>query len=721
MESVSKFWSRRLAVGAATAALVLPLTVGQVVAPAAQASTVCSTASVTSPSGDDSVYAQTVTVNGASVCDLRFAFDGDQSLLTDDSSVYSWTVPTGVTSMDVIVVGGGAGGGGGAPSVNAGGGGGAGGDDTATLTVLENKPIDVIVGAGGPGGAATGADGVDGRLSSFTYDGTLTLTAQGGSKGLGGRLSPPSGGASGNGVAAPAAGQTAPLAGGAGAGSFAAGGAVGAPTTANQYKGGTGGEGRSKFSFGWMPPLFGPFLLDFYFGGGGGGGSSSTAMIGGGGAAYGNFGGEITATGTAGSGVSASYDPQGTGLWVQAGSGGGGGASTGNNTGTPPSGGGGAGAAGLVLVRFVIPSNPTPTPNPPAPPPPPTPEISPTSQALRAVLGAAVAPTSAFTLQYFTQDVVYSIAPPLPAGLEINRLTGIVSGTPTAVYPPTNHVITASAGGGYQTATSLLQVSVAAVPVPPPAPDPVPVPQLKPGGSYLTVDGVPQEVKVTANAQSDGVNIVGDDFSMNLQGLDGQGQPLRLARDGVLILNQDRQVQTTGTGFMATSEVDLYLDPPTLVTRSARSDKGTYIGTVTTNSSGAFAGTATLPPGISVGDHVVQAVGLSKAGAVRAMSIGVRVEPSATLVLNQGTRKPDGRHDRIRTTGSSTGIPAGTKLTPYIKYSGQSSFSGGKATIVVQADGSFTWTRQIRKDKAVTGYVTWTDVESNKVTWAKVR
>ena len=50
-----------------------------------------------------------------------------------------------------------------------------------------------------------------------------------------------------------------------------------------------------------------------------------------------------------------------------------------------------------------------------------------------------------------------------------------------------------------------------------------------------------------------------------------------------------------------------------------------------------------------------------------------------------------------------------------------SSFSGGKATIVVQADGSFTWTRQIRKDKAVTGYVTWTDVESNKVTWLKVR
>ena len=123
--------------------------------------------------------------------------------------------------------------------------------------------------------------------------------------------------------------------------------------------------------------------------------------------------------------------------------------------------------------------------------------------------------------------------------------------------------------------------------------------------------------------------------------------------------------------------------------------------------------------GRSLGQYVLQAVGRGPSGETRARSLGVLVEPS--LVLDQGTRKPDGRHDRIRTTGTSTGIPEGTKLTPYIKYSGQSSFTGGKATIVVQADGSFTWTRQIRKDKAVTGYVTWTDIESNQVTWIKVR
>ena len=375
-----------------------------------------------------------------------------------------------------------------------------------------------------------------------------------------------------------------------------------------------------------------------------------------------------------------------------------------------------AGNGEASAPQSVTPGNPTP-PTPPAP----APEMSPATQSLAGVTGTAVAPSSSFKLTNFTMGVRYSIYPPLPAGLSLDPVTGVVSGTPTQVYPPTKHWITATGGGGSESAYSVLNVSVAAAPTPPPAPDPVPVPALEPGGSYLTVDGVPQQVKVDPNAQSNGIDIVGDDFSMNLQGLDGQGQPLRLAEDGVLILNQDRQVQTSGTGFMAVSEVDLYLDPPTLVTRSARSDNGTYIGTVVTNTSGSFTGTATLPPGITVGDHVVQAVGLSKAGAVRAMSIGVRVEPSATLTLDQGTRAPDGRHDRIRTTGSSTGIPAGTRLTPYIRYSGQSSFAQGKASIVVQSDGSFRWTRQIRKDKAVTGYVAWTDIESNKVTWAKVR
>ena len=101
------------------------------------------------------------------------------------------------------------------------------------------------------------------------------------------------------------------------------------------------------------------------------------------------------------------------------------------------------------------------------------------------------------------------------------------------------------------------------------------------------------------------------------------------------------------------------------------------------------------------------------------MSLGVVVDPS--LVLDKGVRRADGRHDRIRTTGSSTGIEAGVRLTPWIRYSGQSAFIQGKATITVQSDGSFRWTRQIKTGKGITAYVSYVDTKSNEVFWAKVR
>lgn len=94
---------------------------------------------------------------------------------------------------------------------------------------------------------------------------------------------------------------------------------------------------------------------------------------------------------------------------------------------------------------------------------------------------------------------------------------------------------------------------------------------------------------------------------------------------------------------------------------------------------------------------------------------------TVTLVLNKGTRVSDGRNDRIRTTGSSVNIPAGVRLTPYIRYSGQTEFRQGKATIIVQSDGSFRWTRLIRKNRGVTAYVSWESVNSNRVTWARLR
>jgi hypothetical protein len=76
--------------------------------------------------------------------------------------------------------------------------------------------------------------------------------------------------------------------------------------------------------------------------------------------------------------------------------------------------------------------------------------------------------------------------------------------------------------------------------------------------------------------------------------------------------------------------------------------------------------------------------------------------------------------DRIITSGKVTGVPAGAKLTPFIKVGGARGFERGKATIVVQSDGTFRWTRKIAKGKAVTAYVGFAAAKSNQVTWVRI-
>jgi hypothetical protein len=84
---------------------------------------------------------------------------------TAASTTISWTVPTGVTAVNVLVVGGG-----GAGGTRAGGGGGAGGYlYFPNQTVTENQMISVTVGAGGIGVLANSANnGGDSRFGGLT-------------------------------------------------------------------------------------------------------------------------------------------------------------------------------------------------------------------------------------------------------------------------------------------------------------------------------------------------------------------------------------------------------------------------------------------------------------------------------------------------------------------------------------------------------------------------
>ena len=233
-------------------------------------------------------------------------------------------VPTGATSMDVVLVGGGGGGGSGrrgaAGTLRGSGGGGAGGGvsiGTFSLSDIGNPSQLIInVGSGGTGGAGVSVDNTNGNNGTFGGNTTISnganiiCVASGGPYGFAGTTTNGSGGSGGGGTY----------------GQMFAGG-----------NGGSGSPGSTTYSVG-------P-------GGGGAGGSilsSNVAQSGAtGGAGWYSFATGGTAGGAGISGGSATAP--GYGRWSGGGGGGGGGATSGTvgvgGNGAYGGGGGGGGAA----------------------------------------------------------------------------------------------------------------------------------------------------------------------------------------------------------------------------------------------------------------------------------------------------------------------------------------------------------------------------------------
>lgn len=218
-----------------------------------------------------------------------------------------WTVPTGVSSIDVFMVGAGGGGGG----DGGGGGGGGAAISRSAFSVTAGNSLALTVGTGGaPSVWSTGYTGTDGSASTLVRTSpSATLTANGGIKGgLGPSGAPGSGGAAVN-------------------GGFA-GGRGGANSVNGNTKGGDGFTGVSNYFSG----------SKIEYGGGGGGGSyyganSFTETLGKSGGGNG---------GASGSGNNQPGNPGRTN------SGGGGGGGSANS----PQQAGGRGADGVIIIRY---------------------------------------------------------------------------------------------------------------------------------------------------------------------------------------------------------------------------------------------------------------------------------------------------------------------------------------------------------------------------------
>ena len=250
-------------------------------------------------------------------------------------------------------------------------------------------------------------------------------------------------------------------------------------------------------------------------------------------------------------------------------------------------------------------------------------------------------------------------------------------------------------------------------PTPAPSPTPVPVPTPPaPGQASVVIDGEESVVVPEPNPDGAGIVIQGDGWGAELAGLGPDGQPLVVGADGALVLDVGQPAEFEGVGFMPDSEVGLYV----------HTDDGSdpaELGDVSVDAQGNATGTAPLPGDVASGDHVLQAVGVMPGGGQWVLNLGIRVK--SWISVEKGARVAAGRYDRITTTGIAGGLQPGTRLTSWIRYSGQATYTKAKARIVVQSDGTFRWSRLIRTDRAVTAYLTHEATRSNSVTWRRIR
>ena len=141
------------------------------------------------------------------------------------------------------------------------------------------------------------------------------------------------------------------------------------------------------------------------------------------------------------------------------------------------------------------------------------------------------------------------------------------------------------------------------------------LPDLEPTESMAYENGSPVEIQLVRTEEDNGYVLIGDGWQVALEATDSSGSPLRIDDSGNLILNKDRFVQFSGTGFAPGSMVKVWLfsDPA-------------EVGEVLADASGNFVGEAQLPEGIPAGEHTVQLNGLNKDGQFRSVSLGVVVE-----------------------------------------------------------------------------------------------
>jgi len=363
-----------------------------------------------------------------------------------------------------------------------------------------------------------------------------------------------------------------------------------------------------------------------------------------------------------------------------------------------------------IGARQVAGGAPDPGPTPPAPIPPSAPgDILAVPGNGRVTLSwTAPAATGSFPVSSY-QAVLNPGGQTCVVTTTTCTIDGLANGTS---YTATVRALSGAGWGPYSSASA--SFTPAEDPQPPaPTPQPIPAP-LAPGENSAQENGQPIAIEVDPNPQDTGVVITGTGFGMEIDGLDAEGRPLNLGPNGVLVLREEREVETNGNGFAPGTTVGLYMDPPVQTDGASvreASSEGVLLGTLVVDDNGEFGGTAELPEEIQAGNHVVQAVGVADSGARRAVNLGVEVEQDRSILIT-GTRAQVRGRAGVSVDGITAGL-VGQRVVPRVKLAGETVYVRGKGVRRVNTEGEFTWQRVTGKKVYV--YFTADGVRSNRI------
>jgi hypothetical protein len=148
------------------------------------------------------------------------------------------------------------------------------------------------------------------------------------------------------------------------------------------------------------------------------------------------------------------------------------------------------------------------------------------------------------------------------------------------------------------------------------------LPKLKAQEAVSVENGLATEFSIETSDSNTGYVVSGDDWEVALAAADENGTPLNLDDSGNIILNSDRYVSFSGTGYAPGSSVKVWMfSDPTSVTQ------------VTADASGDFKGLAQIPADLPDGEHTLQLNGVNKDGQIRSVAMGVLIAPVAAPVL----------------------------------------------------------------------------------------